>query len=293
MTFSKTSLLSGLAVAGGLMASAQAAVTLPSNHVQLTSDAVFDTSFEPKINVKTGLLADPGVLPTLSAWGEVVNIADASDSEDMGSVSGELTWHFTGTLEADDIQMVKSGNSVRYIITSKIKDAEVSFYDDETPDFNVLSLVGKSASNAGLASAVDGELYMRAVPADEDLRGVIDITFFRVSATADYTTFKINQQYINNETSFAVTEGSILTQYGDVIVEGLNAGQIGPFPSSGGQSFATETLGNATVNANVDKLIRANSSAVLTTHNVIPEPASASLLALGGAALLARRRKVA
>jgi hypothetical protein len=290
MKFSKVSLLSALAMGFGLMASTQAAVTLPSNHVQVTSDAVFDTSFEPKINVHTGLLVDPGVLPTLTAYGEVVNMADAFDSDDKGTISGELTWKFTGTLQADDIQMVASGNSVRYIITSKITDAQVDFYDDETPDFNVLSEVGKSSSDAGLANATDGDLYLRAVPHDEDLRGVIDITFFRVSNTADFTSFKINQQYINNDTKFDVVAGSILDQFGTATVEGLNAGQIGPFPSVGNQSFGTETIGNTTVNANVDKLIRANSSAVI---NVVPEPASAGLLTLGGAMLLARRRKTA
>jgi len=288
MKVTKVGLLSALAVCGGLMASAEAAVSLPSSHVQVTSDAVFDTSFEPKIDVNTGLLVDPGTLPTLTAYGEVVNIADANDSDDKGSVSGELTWKFTGTLEAESVSSSSTATSVNYTIVSRIKDAVVEFYDDESPDFNVLSTVGTSSGNAELNDATDGELYIRAVPADDELRGTIEISFFRVSETADFSSFKITQQYINNSTQFDVVDGSILDQYPQAVIEGINAGQIGPFPPGGGnQAFDTEDLNGTTVNAAVDALIRANSSAVI---NVIPEPASAMLLTLAGAMLLARRR---
>jgi len=299
MRMRKIGLLSALAVAGGLGVSAQAAVTLPSNNVQVTSDAVFSTSFQPKIDVSTGLLVDTGTLPTLTAHGEVVNIADANDSDNKGTISGELTWKFTGTLQADPSTLTPTFNSdntqVHYTIVSTIKNAEVTFYDDETPDFNVLSTVGTSAGNSELNDATDGNVFLHAVPKDDDLRGTLEITFFRVSDTADFTSFKITQQYINNSADFDVDSGSVLGQIDNVKLTGINAGQVGPFPPGGGnQSFSTEDANGTTVNANVDKLIRANSSAVIegSNNNVIPEPASAMLLTLAGAMLLARRRKL-
>jgi hypothetical protein len=291
-------LLGALAVAGGLAASAEAAVTLPSNNVQMTSDAVFQTSFQPTIDVKTGLLVDRGSLPELNAWGEVVNLADANDSDNKGTISGELTWQFHGELQADPSSLTPTFNSdntqVHYTIVSTIKNAAITFYDDDSADFNVLSQVGQARSgNSELNDALDGDVFIHATPVSDDLRGTIEITFFRVSDTADFTSFKITQQYINNAVDFDVDLGTALNQIDNLRITGLNAGQVGPFPPGGGnQSFTTEDVNGTTVNAAVDKLIRANSSAVLEgTNNVIPEPATAGLLTLGAVMLLARRSR--
>ena len=112
----------------------------PSNNVQLTSDTIFATNFQPTINVNTGVLVARGGLTEINAWGEVVSIADANDSSNVGSISGELTFQFSGELEADPSSLTPVFNAdstqVKYTIVSTIKNAAVTFYDDETPDFN-------------------------------------------------------------------------------------------------------------------------------------------------------------
>ena len=136
-------------------------------------------------------------------------------------------------------------------------------------------------------------MFIHATPVSDDLHGTIEITFFRVSNQAAFTSYKITQQFINNSVDFTVDLGTAFDQIADLRITGINAGQIGPVPPVGdpeestGRTFGTETIDGQTVNAAVDELIRANSSAVLE-GGIIPEPTSAALLTLGGAMLLAR-----
>lgn len=289
----RTSVLMGLiavivAVSAG---TSQAAVTLPSaDSIRFEGLTAFNTSFQPFINVETGELisALPSDLPLeLFAFGQVNSILDLNNSLNKGSISGELTFTYTGAqLTPISVGAATTDNSVIYTITSSVSGGEIKIYDDASADLNTAGWIGQPAPSSPPTEATDGTLYLQA-DSPANATGMITIAFLRATPASDFSSFEIRLQQLNGG-EFNITGGSILDAHPDLMGKALQASQDGVFASN----FAVEEVayGEGTVRRNVavSTLVQGD---FVANVSVIPEPASMALLALGSLVLFSGRRQ--
>lgn len=278
-----------LAAVGVLVGTAQASVVLPStNSLRFEGTAVFTTAYEPYINVATGELVSPteadGPL-TLTSFGQVNTILDRTNSLNKGQINGQLTFAYTGaTLTPTSVAASGGGasdTSITYTITSSVSGGTVRLYDNNTGLLNTAGYIGQNFSGIP-AEATAGTLFLEAqTPADA--QSSITISFLRPTPTSDYMSFETRLQQLNGG-QFVITGGSALEANPGLLGQALQASQDGVFASN----FNTETVNGVTRNVATGKLVEADF--VMNTQ-VIPEPASVALLALGGLVLLSGRRQ--
>lgn len=289
----KKLLVGALALAGGLMAAnAQADINLPSGTQSIRFDGVsaFDTSFEPFIDVATGALLelpDTGPLE-LTAFGAITSIVDATNTLNKGSITNgqELSFTYLGaTLTPIAVSNPTfTDTSVTYSITSQVSGGTITLYEDESEDLDVASFFGDPAVVP--AEATDGTAYLIASTPD-DMIGDITISFNRLDATADFTSYTIRLQSLNGG-AFDITGGSLADANPGLFGQKIQANQLGLFSSD----FDTQVLPigpegtDVTVNLPVDALVEGAVQMTIT----IPEPASLGLLGVAGLLLLSGRR---
>jgi hypothetical protein len=286
----KISLFAVIALALGLTAVAQATVILPSgtNALRFEGLAAFTTSAEPQINVNTGELVPPaeGSPPlTLTAFGQVNSILDMTNSLNKGTINGQLTFTYTGaTLTPISVAVSGGGasdTSITYTITSNVSGGTITLYDNNSATLNTAGFVGQTFTSIP-SEATAGTVFLTA-NTPSDAQSSITISFLRPTPTSAYQSFESKLQQLNGST-FTITGGSALTQNPLLAGKSLQASQDGVFASG----FDTTTVGDVTVNAPTNKLMEGD---FVMDTNVIPEPASVCLLALGGVILLSGRRQ--
>ncbi len=280
-------LLAGIVLSAG---EADGLILLPPNATQIRFDSImaFETSRDPFIDVTTGLPTSPqpadGPL-MLTAFGEVHTISDSTDSGNQGSISGELTFSYTGASLspiAPPLLLSSTPTSRQYGVISTVSGGTLSLYDDPltggTVDLNTASFF-----NGGItvpAAATDGTLYLQS-PTPLDAIAQIILTFTRPNALANFNGYNIQLQILNAGT-FPVLSGTILGDVPAIVGENVLASQLGPRSESFGTELVAAVLRNASVNSMIE--------GTFEMSLIIPEPTTAGLMALGAAMVLRRRR---
>jgi hypothetical protein len=283
--------LTSLAIAGGMAAgSASAAVVLPDTTGQVRFEGIsaFATAFQPFINLETGdllpALESDGPL-TVTAFGEINSILDADNSNNKGTISGELTFTYTGaqltplTVSAG----VFTDTSVTYTVTSRVVGGVIRMFDDVGgANLNTANYFGDPATIP--PEALDGTLYLEAnTPAQTFAH--ITITFLRADPTSDFSAYTIVLQGLNSG-EFNITGGSILAEHPDLFGKAIQVSQDGlvNVPEITPEDVV---IGETTVTRNqaVDQLVEGD-VVLITEFQVIPEPASLVLM-LAGVAMVA------
>lgn len=170
--------------------------------------------------------------------------------------------------------------------------------------------LGNAVAEQAQADALEGYNILATQPFDVDLTGqdlggmVLLPGVYHFDSSAALTGLLILDAQGDPNARFDFQIGSTLTTAGSSVVEMINGGdpyfvhwQVG---SSATLGTFSEMLGHvvahtsitATTGANFDgNLIALNGAVTLDTNTVVPEPATMGVLAIGIAALAARRRR--
>jgi len=278
----KLLVLGALAVAGGLGTAAKADVILPAGpEVRFDMASVYRTTSLPTIDTDANgnlVLLPPaeGAPPVeIRAFGEVVGITGGS-SLDPTSQSGsvvppqELTFTFTGA-QLDPTSLVVGASPTGIVsISGRFSGGSFTMYHDDGSGSNLKVGDFRGTSDVGIpGAATDGDVVMTAH--GENLKGSVLFTFFKSDPTGAFDRVVIGPSSLAGDLVIDSTSGPLASlRAGDKI----GAVQFRPNSDTSLSGAANEWL-----------------EATVTIDTIIPEPASASLLAAAGLMLLARRSR--